>query len=263
VQGALLHQAHIEAVQARGARDQQRAVEAKARRLRVEASSCQRLVSRFGETAKRDALQSELKKQAAAERAQKQAQRANEARQARGAMEQARAQKLSSASERIEDSSRRAAAIVEATAAKNAHLVKRALATVAAHREQQRESAEAAGFKIAARQAAATERRNEALERELASPRTDMERVEMARAELAKQEIELLDQKLELERSLCAATERRASNIAALVDKARADISRVQAAHDNKLMLAAEAEVSMWHTIESIWKIAIRRAGLK
>jgi len=136
--GALLASFHIDAIQARAARENQRAAEAVQRRLRAADLARQRLQNRFNAVAEREAFLTEEKKQEAEKKASLRLQRADEARQARGAFEKARADKLASAAERVEDSSRRAAFFVQATAAKNAHIVKHALAVVAAHKEQRR-----------------------------------------------------------------------------------------------------------------------------
>jgi hypothetical protein len=250
-QSVLLRAVHLEAVQARAARETQRAEEAKARRLREEANTRERLQSRFGEVAKRDAIKGEEKRQAAVEKALVRAHRAEEARRLREALAAARSDKLMSASERVAESARRAAGFVEATAAKNAHFVKRALAVVAAHKEQQREAAQAASAKLADRIAAATERRNDALE--LSLPHSAMCRVEMAKTELARLEADRQHKKAELLRSIAAAAQRRESSLESRVDKARADLSRVQAAHDTKIMMAMQAEAELAESRRAIF----------
>jgi hypothetical protein len=163
-QSVLFRALHLEAVQARAARETQCAEEAKARRLRAETNSRERLQNRFSEVAQRDALKGEKERQVALEKALLRAERADGARHARHAMAAARSDKLASASERVEESARRAASIVQTTAAKNALLAKHALAVVAAHKEQQREQVEAAACRLATRIAAATDRRNDAIE---------------------------------------------------------------------------------------------------
>jgi len=135
--GALLAQFHVDAIQARAARENQRAAKAIQRRLRAESASRQRLENRFNDVAKREAFKGDEKKQEAEKKASLRLQRADEARQARWAIEKARADKAASASERVEASARRAAAFVQATAAKNAYITKHALAVVTAHKEQQ------------------------------------------------------------------------------------------------------------------------------
>ena len=239
VHGALLAQFHVDAVQARAARENQRAAEAVQRRLRAEAGSRQRLQSRFNAVAKRNAFKGEEKKQAVEKKASLRVQRADEARLARSAIEKARTELLASASERVEESARRAAVLVKATAIKNAHITKHALAVVAAHKEQRRAAAEATSTKLAAQMFAATERRNDVLE--AVQPRAAMGRMEMAKAELARRETERLEKKRELERSIFAATERRESSLGSVVERARADLARVQAAHEAKAWAAAEA----------------------
>jgi hypothetical protein len=246
---AHLHQCHLEGVQARAARENQRAEEVKARRLRAEANSRQRLQARFDDVAKRDALLDEEKKKAAEAKALLRTHRAEEARQARHEMENARTMKLESASERVEESAKRAANIVQATAAKNAFLAKRALAVVAAHKEQQREMTEAAASKLACKVAAATERRNEALKMTL--PRSA--RTVMAKAEMAKLEADRKLKKMELDRSIAAATQRRESTLESRVEKARVDLSRVQAAHFTKAMIALEAEEELAESRRAIF----------
>eukprot|EP00962_Isochrysis_galbana_P020531 scaffold6002_cov110-Isochrysis_galbana.AAC.8 len=246
---SLLRKCHVEAVQARAARENQRADEAKARRLRAAANSRQRLQARFDDVAKRDALQDEQKKAAAEAKALLRTHRAEEARHARLAMQSARIQKLESAAERVEESARRAANIVQATAAKNALLAKHALAVVVAHREQQREQVEAAACKLTTKVAAATERRNDAIEQAMPSSA----RMEMAKAELASLEMDRQLKKLELDRSIAAATQRRESNLKSRVEKARGDLWRVQAVHHAKAMMAVEAEEALAESRRAIF----------
>jgi len=99
--------------------------------------------------------------------------------------------------------------------------------------------AAATSTKLACKIAAATERRNDALE--AVQPRAAMGRMEMAKAELARRETERRQKKHHLECSLAAAAERRDSCLGSVVEKARADLARVQAAHEAKALLAADA----------------------
>jgi hypothetical protein len=122
-QSAKLRAAYVEAVQAKATREIQRAAEAKERRLRAEAITRQKLQTRFDSADQRDVR--EEKKQASHSKAATQQARAAEAAAARAAMSMARDAKLADASDRVEESSRRAARLVRHTALKNARQVKR------------------------------------------------------------------------------------------------------------------------------------------
>jgi len=63
----------------------------------------------------------------------------------------------------------------------------------------------------------------------------------MAKAEMAKQEMERHHKKNTLDRSLAAAAERRECCLGSVVEKARADLARVQSAHKAKARAAVEA----------------------
>jgi len=241
---ALLRQAHVEAVQARAARENRRADEACSRRQRAEASERQRTRDRLDAVTHRCEMKHSEKKRETHDKAALRTQRADEAKQIRAAMETARNEKLTSASDRVHDSARRAATIVRGTAAKSAHVVKHALAVVAASKEMQRQSADAAASKLRSKMLAASERRQEILEPATPPGAT---RMEMAHAELARLAAERQGKVLELQRSIAAATQRRESKLESRVERARADTFKVEAAHHNKAEreMAAKAELSV------------------
>mmetsp|Transcript_23117 Transcript_23117/g.63388 ORF Transcript_23117/g.63388 Transcript_23117/m.63388 type:complete len:930 (-) Transcript_23117:477-3266(-) len=201
------------------------------------------MLDRLDNAAERGALKGEEKRRETHDKARLRELRAEEAKQAREAMQHARNEKLAFASDRVEESSRRAASILQANAAKNANVVKRALAVVAANKEQQREAAADSATRLDAKIAAASQRRLEHLESAV-SPRA-ASRMEMARVELARLDLERLDRKLELDRSIAAATERRENNIESRVDRARSSASRVLAAHDTKAQLAVKEKAEL------------------
>mmetsp|Transcript_22928 Transcript_22928/g.74259 ORF Transcript_22928/g.74259 Transcript_22928/m.74259 type:complete len:721 (-) Transcript_22928:402-2564(-) len=230
---------YIESVQARAARESQRAVEAKARRLRSEASARQRLESRFDAVAKRDTLKLEETRQKAEEKAQLRRERAREAKYTRKAIQAARDEKLAFASVRVENSARRAANAVQITAVKSALVAKRAVAVVAAQKQLQRDAALSLASSLTSRMTAAAERRNDLLE--LAQPRVALRRVEMARAQQAKDAVGRLEKKVELDRSIAAAIARRDGYIQFVVSKARVDLSRVQATVQAREVAEAQA----------------------
>jgi hypothetical protein len=249
---------HIEAVQARASRESQRAAEAKARRLRSEASARQRLERRFGAVAKRDALKLEQAMQAAEEKALLRRERARDAKHARQAIQVARDEKLTLASVREEEAARRAANAVRMTAAKSALVAKRALAVVAAQKELQRQAAASSASSLTSKMAAAAERRNDMLE--LVQPRAALRRVDMARAQLAKDAVGRLERKVELERSMSAATARRDELIQLVVNKARADLSRVQETVEAREAADAQAKAAARRAIFSKLNAADVRA---
>ncbi|EOD40931.1 hypothetical protein EMIHUDRAFT_250983, partial [Emiliania huxleyi CCMP1516] len=84
--------------------------------------------ARLDRAASRDKSHGEAKASEAALKALLRTQRAEEARKARIAAEEARSEKLASLSARVEESVERKSKLVAATQAKNAYLVKRALA---------------------------------------------------------------------------------------------------------------------------------------
>jgi hypothetical protein len=124
-------------------------------------------------------------------------------------MLEAREAKLAGASDRVEESSRRAAHLVHDTALKNARHVQRAIAVVAGRNEAEAADAQAALDRLTARMANAAARRAEAME----AARPASERLDQARAELARLEADRAEKKHLLQLSLDAASERRAAGI--------------------------------------------------
>jgi len=246
---AIRYRYHVEAVQARAARESQRAAEAKARRLRAEANTRQRLEHRLSAVVERDALKSEEIKRAAKAKAKLRAQRAAEARQVRRAIQDARDEKLALTAERMEHACRRASKMVQATAVKSAHATRHVQKVVAAKKEQQREEAEVAATRLATKLTAATERRAESIE--LVMPRAVFSRQEMAKVELAKTQVDRMLKRAELEHSMAAAAYRRATALELRVDKARANLRRVDSRKETRFLMETSAEAETRRVIFS------------
>jgi len=183
--------------------------------------------ARLDRAASRDKSHGEAKASEAALKALIRTQRAEEARKARIAAEEARSEKLASLSARVEESVERKSKLVAATQAKNAYLVKRALAVVAAHKEQQREASQASALMLETKCCAAAERRHASFGCRTTSA---------SRAEVVKAAVEAtkLEQALRTKRALEAAAERREEALSRRIDKARDELSRVQAASESK-----------------------------
>ena len=188
--------------------------------------------ARLDRAASRDKSHGEAKATEAASKALLRTQRAEEARKARTAAEAERAEKLASLSARVEESAERKSKLMAATQAKNAHWFKRALAVVAAHKEQQREAAQASAMMLETKFGAAAERRTASMSYKPNSG---------SRAELVKAAVETtkLEQALRIKRALEAAAERRESTLGQRIEKARSELSRVQAAIELKEAAAA------------------------
>ena len=154
-----LHQAHIEAVAARAARDTQRANEAKQRRLRHEAAVRQRLEAKVNATSSSSARLVEAKLAALRERADKRKairEAVSDARTARQHSLELRAEELAG---RCDQAESKRAKVIKATVERNAYSVKKALATAVAVKERSIEESALAGEKLVARLGAAAHRR--------------------------------------------------------------------------------------------------------
>lgn len=132
----MLRALHLETVQARASRESLRATEAKTRRERAEWSARERAQDRLDSVAERVALKDEEKRRVTSDKARLREARADDARQAREARTTARTERLALASNRVAESSRRAADILQVNAAKNARLVERAAAVAAITKKQ-------------------------------------------------------------------------------------------------------------------------------
>eukprot|EP00316_Scyphosphaera_apsteinii_P020009 CAMPEP_0119330208 /NCGR_PEP_ID=MMETSP1333-20130426/77745_1 /TAXON_ID=418940 /ORGANISM="Scyphosphaera apsteinii, Strain RCC1455" /LENGTH=632 /DNA_ID=CAMNT_0007339547 /DNA_START=36 /DNA_END=1934 /DNA_ORIENTATION=+ len=157
----LLRQLHIEAVQARAARDNQRIAEAKARRLRMEATSRQRLEDRLDALASRESRLETDKIKLEQERLKKREAMALAVKEARAEREKARQDRAMDDANRSLNAAVKRGKLIQAIVDKQAYAVKHALAAAAAVKELEREYLASASEKLTAKLDKAEERRLE------------------------------------------------------------------------------------------------------
>jgi len=239
----LLRQAHLEGVQARAARESQRAKEAQARRLRLEATSRQRLQDRLDAVAQREARISTEKAKALSERVAKREMLQEAVKEAREARDQARQERAALELCRCAEASAKREKAIQATIDKNAYQVKHALAVRTALREIEREAASAAAAKTSAKLESADERRHNALHspREEASERAS-ERAKQVALQQHERLIKTEERRRQLARAMERAEEKRHTMVAEVVAAASArNAQAADAALEAKKANEAEA----------------------
>jgi len=255
----LLHKAHIEAVKERAHRDTQRAREAQARRLRLEANAHQRVQDRVDAVAARAARLSDLKKAQLSERqAQREALQAR-AKGAREAHEESMKARATMELDRCVEASLKRKKALAAIVDKSRLVVKQALARAASVKELEREAAAASGEKLSLKLLQADERRLE-----MASPREEgLERAaERARQVAALQralDLKTEEKRLHLSRTLERAGEKRDSHVQSIAARAGASNARAaQAAAEIRELAETNERLARRSLFEKLNQAEIR-----
>lgn len=216
----LLHNAHIEAVKERAARESLLVREAKARRLRLEQNEKQRVQARIDAAAARACRLDDLKKAQLSERqAQREALQAR-AKGAREARDEAIKVRATMEQDRCVEASLKRKKALQALQDKGRLEVKQALARAASVRELERASAAATGEKLSLRLEQAEMNRAE-----MNSPREEglekaAERARQVAALQRELELKTEEKRRHLSRSLERASEKRDSHVQSIAAKA-------------------------------------------
>merc|ERR1712087_264466 len=147
----VLHQAHMDAIKAKGALESQRCSEAKARRLARETTARKRLLDRLDAGAQRGARLMEEKENIRSQRQERRTALEEAAKEARDARKIALERRATVEQGRCLDASSKRERLLQCIADKNAFLVKHALAKAASVKELEREQAMSTGERIATR----------------------------------------------------------------------------------------------------------------
>lgn len=153
----LLRAAHLDAVKQRAARESSRAIEAHARRLRMEAAARQRAQSRLNEVERQSTNKTCTKR--AKQAAERRSQMSEAVLDAREAMSRACAQRGLAELARCHEAQAKREKTLQLTVDRSAYQVKHALAVAAAVKEKEREARKQAGEALTIRLNAAEVRR--------------------------------------------------------------------------------------------------------
>lgn len=251
----LLRQAHVDAVAARARRENERAAEAKSRRLRNEANAKQRLQQRLNAVAERQAWLEH-------EKAQKEQEKAAQRNVLMAAVKDARAAQKEAIEHRHENKLERVASAVSSREQRlkdiiqrNAWVVKRALAIATAVKERERDTSAAKAEQLDLRLAAAAGRRELEQPR---SPRTE-ERLRASRWALATRALELECKRRTLEKAQESATEKREAQLSSVRQRASDRNAKISAVAEERKSQEAAADGARRNLFEKLNSAVVKR----
>jgi len=190
-----------------------------ARKLRMEASSKDRILAHLNANAQRAARLSDMKAAQLSERQAKREAAQNSAREAREACDISRKERAIRETDRCVEAALKRKRLIQSTIDKSAHEVKQALARAASAKERERELAVCTGEKINLKLEQAEDRRIEIL-----SPRNDKlsptERARQAAAALRVIELKTEEKRRSLSLSLGRASEKRQTFVDGVASRA-------------------------------------------
>lgn len=252
---SLLHQAHVDAVAARARRENERAAEARSRRLRNEANAKQRLQQRLDAAAERQVRLEKEKSQKEQEKAAQRNMLVAAVKDARAAQREAVFQRYETKLGRVASATSTRETRLKEIIERNAFVVKRALAVATANKEQDKMTSAAKAESINLRMAAAADRRES---EQPTSPRTQ-ERLRALRGNLAKQAVELGCKRRTLEKAQESAYEKREATLASVRQRAAEMNAKVTAAADLRESQKASATGARRNLFQKLNSAAVER----